>query len=213
MIHEYLQEINRYCDEMSNKGSDLLYQLLRETHLKTLSPRMASGDAQGRVLSMLSKMKRPQRILEIGTFTGYATICLAEGLSGTGTITTIEINPELNWLAIKYFKLAGIEDQVNAKIGDALEIIPELEEKYDLVFIDAAKKNYEAYFDLIIDKMTPGGIIIADNVLWDGHVLDPEPSTDTIKAIQRFNKKVRDDERVTTVMLPLRDGLTLMMCK
>ncbi|MEE9437607.1 MAG: O-methyltransferase [Saprospiraceae bacterium] len=198
-----------YCNQMSNIDNTILYNLYRETHLKTLAPRMASGPVQGRFLSLISTLKSPKHILEIGTFTGYATICLAEGLASNGHITTIEINPELAYISDKYFKLANIRAQVTSINGNALKKIPALTDKFDIVFIDAKKTDYSAYFELVIDKTNTGGLIIADNVLWDGKVLENSQKPTTI-ALQKFNQKVKQDPRVSTLLLPLRDGLTIL---
>lgn len=210
MIDEnVIRAIYTYCENASDNQGDILYQLYRETNLKTMAPRMVSGPVQGRFLSLLSSLLAPKSILEIGTFTGYATICMAEGLAKEGKITTIEINPELNHISDRYFKLAGIRDQVNSITGDAKLLIPDIEDAFDLVFIDAKKKDYSLYFDLVIDKVKPGGIILADNVLWDGKVLDG--STDaTSEALHSFNQKVKVDSRVSTLLLPLRDGLMII---
>lgn len=201
--------INNYCESASDFPSDLLHNLYRETHLKTLAPRMASGPIQGRFLSILSKLHGPKRVLEIGTFTGYATICIAEGLAKDGQIDTIEVNPELGHISNKYFELAGVSDIINAHIGDARSIIPELEGTFDMVFIDAKKQDYSFYFDLIVDRVAQGGLILADNVLWDGKVLTNAKDA-TTKSLKSFNQKMKDDPRVDTLLLPLRDGLTIM---
>ncbi len=204
-----IRAIYSYCENASDAQGEVLYNLYRETYLKTMAPRMASGPVQGRFLSLLSHLLQPKSILEIGTFTGYATICLAEGLADDGHVTTIEVNPELNYISDKYFKLAGIRDKVTSLIGNAKEIIPELGGKYDLVFIDAKKKDYSLYFDLIIDKVNERGIILADNVLWDGKVIDGSKDA-TSESLRAFNQKMKDDERVSTLLLPLRDGLMIM---
>lgn len=210
MIDEnIISAIYSYCESVSDDQGDVLYNLYRETHLKTMAPRMASGPIQGRFLSLLSKLLGPRRILEIGTFTGYATICMSEGLAADGHITTIEVNPELNYISDKYFQQAGIRDKVTSLIGNAKEIIPDLELVFDLVFIDAKKKDYALYFDLIIDKVKPGGIILADNVLWDGKVLDGSKDA-TSESLRLFNQKMKDDIRISCLLLPLRDGLMIM---
>jgi len=210
MIDEnIIRAIYSYCEKVSDDQGEVLYNLFRETNLKTMAPRMASGPIQGRFLSLLSNLLAPKKILEIGTFTGYATICMAEGLAENGHITTIEVNPELNHISDKYFRLAGIREKVTSLIGNAKDIIPTLDERYDLVFIDAKKKDYGLYFDLIIDKVRSGGIILADNVLWDGKVLDGSKDA-TSESLRKFNQKVREDERVSTLLLPLRDGVMIM---
>ena len=210
MIDEkIISAIYAYCQSVSDEQGDVLYNLYRETYLKTMAPRMASGPVQGRFLSLLSNLLGPKNILEIGTFTGYATICMAEGLAADGHITTIEVNPELNYISDKYFQQAGIRDKVTSLIGNAKEIIPDLDMMFDLVFIDAKKKDYALYFDLIIDKVKPGGIILADNVLWDGKVLDGSKDATSV-SLRKFNQKVKDDPGVSCLLLPLRDGLMIM---
>ena len=210
MIDEnIMRAIYSYCEEVTEPQGEILYKLFRETHLKTMAPRMASGPIQGRLLSLICKLLRPKTILEIGTFTGYATICMAEGLAPDGHITTIEINPELNYLSDKYFHLAGIRDQVTSMIGNAREIIPQLDRKFDLVFIDAKKKDYALYYEMIIDKVNQGGLILADNVLWDGKVIDGSKDA-TSESLRNFNKKVKEDKRVSSLLLPLRDGLMIL---
>jgi len=207
-------KIEDYVVAHTSEESEILKQLNRETHLKALRPRMLSGHLQGRLLSMFSNMLKPERILEIGTYTGYATICLAEGLSENGIIHTIEKNAELENFARKYFAKVGIQDKVIFHIGNALDIIPELDETFDLVFIDADKENYSKYFQLIIDKVKPGGLIIADNVLWGGKVIENVPDKDKeTLGIVEFNELVNNDERVENLILPFRDGLMLMRKK
>ncbi|MDF1695815.1 MAG: O-methyltransferase [Saprospiraceae bacterium] len=213
MIDEnILRAIYSYCENVSDDQGDVLYQLYRETHLKTMAPRMASGPIQGRLLSLLSNLQTPNHILEIGTFTGYATICMAEGLAEDGQITTIEVNPELNHISDKYFKIARIRDRVTSLIGNAKEIIPTLDGPFDFVFIDAKKKDYSLYFDLIIDKVAQGGIILADNVLWDGKVIDGSQDA-TSQSLREFNQKMKENESISTLLLPLRDGLMIMRKK
>jgi len=203
------KSIYAYCESVSDSPSDILHQLYRETHLKTLAPRMASGPVQGRFLSLFSKLVNPKQVLEIGTFTGYATICLAEGLAENGHIHTLEVNPELSHISDKYFKLAGIQDKVTRHIGDAKLLISELYRQFDIVFIDAKKKDYSLYFDLVIGKVRSGGFILADNVLWDGKVYQGSQDA-TTQSLRAFNQKVKEDPRVETLLLPLRDGLTIM---
>lgn len=207
-------QLNEYVEAHSTPESDLLARLTRETYTKVLAPRMLSGHLQGRVLSMFSKMIQPKSILEIGTYTGYSAICLAEGLYPEGKLYTIDINEELEDMAKRYFEEAGILQQIDMRIGNALEIIPELDTTFDLVFIDADKVNYSKYFDLIVNKMSENGIIIADNVLWSGKVLtkDDEFDKDTL-AIVNFNKKVHEDSRVENVLYPIRDGLMVLRKK
>lgn len=209
-MHFISEELENYVAQHSQKEPELLAQLNRETHQKILQPRMLSGHFQGRVLSMLSKLIRPKNILEIGTYTGYATLCLCEGLQKDGSIDTIDINEELAWIQKKYFDLSDWKTQINQHIGDAMELIPTLEKKYDLVFIDADKENYLNYFDLIVPKMHSGGIILSDNVLWSGKVLEtPDPRDLSTIILLEYNKKINEDPRVETVLLPIRDGLTV----
>lgn len=205
------EELENYIKNHCEVEPQLLQKLNHETWEKVLNPRMLSGHVQGRVLSMLSHMIHPKNILEIGTFTGYSAICLAEGLSENGTIDTIDINEELETLARSYFKKAEIEHHVNYRIGNAIEIIPTLNKVYDLVFIDADKENYALYYDLVFDKLNSGGYIIVDNVLWSGKVIQ-QPKSDDIdtKAIVEFNKKVQNDNRVQNVLFSIRDGLMVV---
>lgn len=198
-----------YTEQHTTNENDLLKQINRDTHAHVLRPRMLSGHLQGRILSMISHMIKPDRILEIGTYTGYSALCLAEGLSEHGKLITIDINEELEQRVRNYFSNAPLASKIDYKTGDALIIIPELPEVFDLVFIDADKENYGRYFDLVIDKVRPGGIILADNVLWSGKVIEPKPDKDTM-AILTFNKKVHDDPRVENVLLPVRDGIMMI---
>jgi caffeoyl-CoA O-methyltransferase len=204
--------ISHYAEVHTTPESDLLKTLNRETHLKTLQPRMLSGHLQGRLLSFISKSQRPRRILEIGTFTGYATLCLAEGLTDDGILYTIEANDELKPMIEKYFHQAPQAHQLRLIIGNALEIIPTLDELFDIVFIDAGKRDYPAYFDLVIHKVVSGGIIIADNILWSGKVTLDNKDIDT-QIIDAFNKKMRADTRLECILLPIRDGLMMMRKK
>lgn len=204
-------KIEKYAEEFSSHQGAVLNELFRETHLKIMNPRMLSGQHQGRFLSMISHMIRPKNILEIGTYTGYSAICLSEGLQEKGTIHTIEIDLELEAIAKKYFRKAGIENSVVTYFGNALEIIPPMDLVFDLVFIDADKENYPNYFHLIINKVRKGGFIVVDNVLWSGKVVQPLKSGDKDTAgIFAFNALVQQDERVENVLLPLRDGLMLL---
>jgi len=187
----------------------LLRKINRETHAHVLKSRMLSGQVQGRFLSLISKMIKPKTILEIGTYTGYSAICLAEGLLPDGKLITIDINEELESRVRSYFKGSEYYKQIDFRIGDARKIIPILTETFDLVFIDADKENYSAYFDLVIDKLPSGGVILADNVLWSGKVVQPNPDKDT-KAILDFNLKVQNDHRVENLLLPLRDGVMMI---
>ena len=204
------EKLDEYVVAHSENEPELLQQLTRETYQKILQPIMLSGPYQGRVLSMISKLVRPKTILELGTFTGYATLCLAEGLQKDGEIHTIDINEELEDFQRKYFDLSGFGSQIHQHIGSALDIIPQLDGKFDLVFIDADKPNYSNYFNLIIDKLNPGGIILSDNVLWHGKVVEPLKDKDiSTKVLLEYNELLKNDPRVETVLLPIRDGLTI----
>jgi len=206
--------LDKYILQHIDEEDEVLTELDRETHLTVLGARMISGHLQGKVLAMLSKMIQPERILEIGTFTGYSAICLAKGLTESGKLITIEIDDELQSLAQKYFKKTGCQQKIEQHIGTALEIIPRLNEKFDLVFLDADKKEYSEYFNLVFEKVKSGGYIIADNVLWSGKVLDkPAPDDEQTKGIIEFNKMIKNDNRVEKVILPLRDGMTVMRKK
>lgn len=208
------KKIEDYALEHSQHESEVLKKLNRETFAKILMPRMLSGHMQGNLLSMLSKMIQPAQILEIGTYTGYSAICLAQGLQKEGKLHTIDINAELEKMVLSFFHEAGLTDKINYHIGNALEIIPRLNETFDLVFIDADKKNYAAYYDLVFDKVRGGGYIIADNVLWSGKVLEAKEKMDAdTKAIDSFNKKVHADKRVEHMLLPVRDGLMIVRKK
>jgi predicted O-methyltransferase YrrM len=202
------EAIDKYIDEHATSESDVLKQLTRETHLKVQMPQMLSGHIQGLFLSMFSKMLQPKTILEIGTFTGYSGICLAEGLAENGKLITIDKNEELRPMCEKYFSLAGLTEKVELLSGDATSIIPSLKETFDLVFIDADKLNYSIYLDLVFDKVRTGGFIIADNVLWSGKVVDEKKDKDT-QAIDNYNKKVKEHPGLKSFILPLRDGLNI----
>ena len=206
------KKLQRYSEEHTSFETELLRKINRETHVQIMGPRMLSGHLQGRLLSMISHMVRPRAILEIGTYTGYSAICLAEGLTAGGKIITVDINEELEARARSYFQEAGLEKAIDYRIGDALQIIPTLDLLFDLVFIDADKENYSNYFDLVVDKVSAGGFILADNVLWDGKVVDHKPDKDT-RAILEFNRKIQSDPRVDNVLLPVRDGMMLMRKK
>lgn len=208
------EEILKYCEDMSSPEAEVLQELNRDTYAKVLNPRMLSGHLQGRFLAMLSQMLQPKTILEIGTYTGYSALCLCEGLQPEGTLITIDINDELESFSKQYFSASKWASQIIQKTGNALEIIPLLPNTFDLVFIDADKEEYSRYYDLIIDKVRSGGIIIADNVLWSGHVLKPAEKQDLeTRAIAAFNSKIRSDDRVSLTMLPIRDGLSLIRKK
>lgn len=209
-MHFISPELELYVERHSQDEPALLAALHRETYQKIMQPRMLSGHFQGRVLSMLSKLIRPVTILEIGTYTGYATLCLAEGMQENGSIDTIDINEELFAIQKKYFDLSPWRSQISQHLGDALEIIPSLKKKYDLVFIDADKDNYLNYLEMILPIMNRGGIILSDNVLWSGKVLEtPDPRDLSTNVLLEYNKKLKEDPRVETVLLPIRDGLTV----
>jgi len=204
------EHLDKYIVAHSEEEPELLQQLTRETYQKILQPIMLSGPYQGRVLSMISKLIHPKHVLELGTFTGYSTLCLAEGLRKDGTIHTIDINEELENFQRKYFDRSGFGEQIIQHIGNALDIIPTLNTSFDLVFIDADKPNYSNYFHLIIEKLNPGGIILSDNVLWHGKVVEKlNPKDTSTKAVLDYNLLLKNDKRVETVMLPIRDGLTI----
>lgn len=206
-------ELNQYLELLLEPESELLQKINRETHLKVLMPRMLSGHYQGRVLSMLSKLCRPQCILEIGTFTGYATLCLAEGLSPTGTIHTLDINEELEERVRAYFDESDYRDKITYLIGNAVNLIPTLNLNPDLVFIDADKKNNALYYDMIFDRVNPGGLILIDNVLWSGKVMGAEKMDKDTSLISELNEKIKADNRVESLILPIRDGLWLIRKK
>jgi caffeoyl-CoA O-methyltransferase len=204
--------IARYVEEHTSPESDILKKISRDTHAQVLMPRMLSGHVQGRFLSMISHIIRPAHILEIGTYTGYSAICLAEGMTTGGKLITIDVNEELEKRVRGYFQQAGIESRVDYRIGDAVRIIPTIDIQFDLVFIDADKENYALYYDLVIDKVKSGGVILADNVLWSGKVTQSKMDKDT-RALVEFNKKVNLDTRVESLLLPLRDGIMMMRKK
>lgn len=200
-----------YSEQFTEPESPILAELNRETYANVLIPRMLSGHIQGRMLSMFSNMLKPRQILEVGTYTGYSALCLAEGLLDGGTLHTIDNNEELEAMVKRYIKKAGYEDKIKQYVGNAVDIIPQIDTTFDLVFIDADKENYSRYFDMVIDRVRTGGIIIADNVLWSGKVLDKkelEKDKDT-KALDEYNKKIQADPRVENVLFPVRDGLMI----
>ncbi|WP_346856472.1 O-methyltransferase [uncultured Draconibacterium sp.] len=209
-----LKDLGNYILDHIDDEDEILTELDRETNLKVLGARMISGHLQGQVLTMLSKMIGPVSILELGTFTGYSAICLAKGLQKGGKLITIEIDDELELLAQNYFKKAGLQDKIEQRIGSALDIIPQLNNKFDLVFMDADKREYVNYYNLLIDKLESGAYIIADNTLWNGKVLDTPKNEDyQTKGILEFNALVKNDKRVEKVILPLRDGMTVIRVK
>ncbi|MDZ4844862.1 MAG: O-methyltransferase [Chitinophagales bacterium] len=203
------EEINAYCEAFSKPQAEVLRELERETHLKMLYPQMLSGHLQGKFLGMISAMLKPKAILEIGTFTGYSAICLASGLSDDGVMHTIEAEEELENTILRYFKKAGLEKKITLHIGKAAEVIPTLNMQFDLVFIDADKESYPTYYDLVFDKVRKGGLIIADNALWSGKVLNEKQDAET-QGIHTFNQKALNDNRVENVLLPLRDGVMIV---
>ena len=201
-------KLQQYIDDHSMEESDLLKALDRETHQKVLQPRMLSGSYQGRLLALLAKMIGPKKILEVGTYTGYATLCMAEGLTTGGSIDTIDHNEELADMQRRYFDQSPYGSQIVQHLGEAKDILKTLAGPYDLVFLDADKENYPHYFDLIIDKLETGGILLSDNVLWSGKVLE-KATDEATSALQEYNHKINTDVRVETVVLPIRDGLTI----
>lgn len=209
-MHFISEELDDYVVRHSSEEPELLQKLGRETFQKVLQPRMLSGHYQGRLLSMISKIARPASVLEIGTYTGYSALSLAEGLAPGGKIHTIDVNEELFDFQKRYFELSGYSDRIVQYLGDATEIIPTLDFEFDLVFIDADKPNYPKYLDLIIDKLVPGGLILSDNVLWSGKVLEKVKEDDeSTLALQKYNKLLATHPQLETLMLPIRDGLTI----
>lgn len=207
-----IDPIAKYCEELSTPPSPLLRDLERETHLKTLAPQMMSGHLQGSLLQLLCQLKQPKQVLEIGTFTAYATLCMAAGLPENGSLDTIEANPELEYIIRKYLRKADLEEKVRLHIGKAEKMIPTLTGNFDLVFLDAGKLDYPRFYDLVIDRVNPGGLIIADNVLWSGKVIEERKDKDT-QALHAFNQKILHDERVSNLILPIRDGLLIAQKK
>ena len=210
-MHFISEELDNYVVAHSENEPELLQQLTRETYQKILQPRMLSGHYQGRILSLISKIANPKNILEIGTYTGYSALCLAEGMQTTGELHTIDVNEELVDFQRKYFEKSDHGHQIFQHLGNALDIIPKLNKAFDLVFIDADKDNYSNYFNIIIDKLNTGGIILSDNVLWSGKILDTAFKKDdtSTPALIEYNKLLKEDKRVETVVLPIRDGLTI----
>lgn len=209
-MHFLPEDIDDYAVKHSQDEPEILKSLSKETWRKVLQPRMISGAYQGRLLSLISKLINPENILELGTFTGYSALCLAEGLKQNGKLITIDKNEELEPLSSKYFEMSEFGDKIEARIGKALDIIPQLDMEFDLVFLDADKSNYLNYFDLLIDKLKPGGVILTDNVLWSGKVVKETKENDIdTKILKEFNIKINEDPRLETVLLPIRDGLTI----
>lgn len=204
------KEIEAYAEEFTREEGELLSELNRETYAKVMTPRMLSGHLQGQVLRMFSQMIKPKNILEIGTYTGYSALCLADGLQEGGKLITIDVNEELHDIIMKYFQRSDKVGSIDSRIGNALDIIPTLDMEFGLVFIDADKENYPNYFDLVIDKVTVGGYIIADNVLWSGKVLEDDSKLDKdTLALKQYVRKLKEDPRIETVLLPVRDGLLI----
>ena len=213
-MHFLPEHIDQYAVDHSENEPELLQQLTRETWQKVLAPRMSSGHYQGRVLSIISKLIHPKNILEIGTFTGYAALCLAEGMQANGTLDTIDINEELYDIQRKYFDASGYGNQIIQHTGNAVDIIPELTTSFDLVFIDADKSNYETYLELLVPKLTSGAVILSDNVLWSGKVVEKvNPKDIDTKALLQYNKILKEHPKLETVLLPIRDGLTISRVK
>lgn len=206
-------DIEEYISRHIDREPDYLHELYRRTHLTRLYPRMCSGHVQGRLLSMLSKMIRPKNVLELGTFTGYSALCIAEGLAEGGRLHTIEIDDEAEEMIQEQFDKSPNGDRITLHIGDAAEIIPTLEQEWDLVFIDANKRNYCDYYNLVMPRVRPGGYVIADNTLWDGKVADETARDPQTTGIMRFNDLVAADDGVEKVILPIRDGMTIIRKK
>jgi len=213
-MHFISEKLDDYVVKHSEDEPALLKALTRETYQKILQPRMLSGHYQGRVLSILSKLIRPKAILEIGTFTGYSALCLAEGLRQDGVLHTIDINEELVDFQRRYFEKSDYGSQIFQHLGPAVDIIPTLDTHFDLVFMDADKPNYINYFHQIIDKLNPGGVILSDNVLWSGKVIEAlDPNDTSTRIVLDYNKLLKEDQRLETVLLPIRDGLTVSIRK
>ncbi len=207
---EISEELENYILTQAGRKDDLLYELYRETHKKVLHPRMLSDGIQGLMLEMISKIKAPHKILEIGTYTGYSAICLARGLQPEGSLDTIEINDELEDFIRHYLNRSGLAGNIHLHIGPAGEMVPKLEGPYQLIYIDADKREYPRYLELTLPLLAPGGIILADNVLWDGKVLEDKTQDLHTRGIQTFNDMIRENERLESIILPLRDGLMMV---
>jgi predicted O-methyltransferase YrrM len=211
-MHFFPESLERYAEEHTTLESELLRQLNRETQARIYMPQMLSGHLQGQLLRMISLLVRPKNILEIGTFTGYSAICMSEGLQEDGILYTIDINEELKEMAERYFEQAGIRDKIDYRIGNATDIIPELNVSFDLVFIDADKINYTKYYELVFDRVNSGGVILADNVLWSGKIIEPVRDAET-NALMAFNDRVQQDQRADNVLITQRDGLMMIRKK
>ena len=203
------EKLEKYIEDHTKTEPAVLKKLNRETHAHVLMPQMLSGHVQGRFLKMLTTMIQPEQVLEIGTFTGYSAITIAEGLSSDGMVHTIDINEELHEMVLRFVKESGQEKKIKTYVGNALEIIPKLDVTFDMVFIDADKKNYPNYYDIVFDKVRKGGYIIADNVLWSGKVVEEKANDEETKSIRNYNDKVMNDPRVENVLVPIRDGLMI----
>ena len=204
------EKLLNYCLSHSSKESEILKELNRQTHIRTLNPRMICGTHQGRLLSIISKIIRPKRILEIGTFTGYSTLCLAEGLEKNGRIDTIDNNFELKKIQSYFFNLSKLQNQINQFTCDAIEILPKLKDKYDLIFLDADKKNYLNYLNLILPLLKKKGVLVSDNVLWSGKILNKKKNKDIeTEVLKKFNQQLSNHKNLQTVILPIRDGISL----
>jgi len=208
-MNSFYKKIQAYCEKHTSAPSPILNELERETNLKTLAPQMLSGPLQGQLFRFISQLLQPRAILEVGTFTGYAAICLVDGLQNGGILHTFEVNPELEQLIRKYIQKAGLEEKIKLHIGDARKILPGLDEIFDLAFIDAGKHDNPPFYEIALEKLRPGGVLLVDNVLWSGKVVENARDTDT-QSILNFNKMVQEDPRVENIMLPVRDGLLVV---
>lgn len=204
---DFTHDMEEYVEQHTTPMDELLQSLYRETYLHTMNPRMASGPVQGRLLQMICEIAKPSRVLEIGTFTGFSTICMARGMAEDSLLVTIEADEEREAMIRRYLEKAGLAHRVKLIIGDAKAVVPELEGPFDMVFIDADKASYPLYYDLVVEKLAPGALLLADNVLWDGKVTDPTAKGMEVKAIREFNDKVTNDPRMENILLPVRDGL------